>query len=187
MKKGADGENSFPDWYKKKKMINRNLGGSYICESLKYFALCLFLVSCQANSSDGDHAAITSSEEQIAKDLIQGAFDDLWGGVDSTKILDYHTPDFMILEHGEVWDNDRIKEFMRGQLSRPERAVRKNRMEFLSIDKYGPSIQMAYHNYAEFYLADTLAGKGRWLESALAVPTEDGWRLKMMHSTRMNN
>jgi hypothetical protein len=56
-------------------------------------------------------------------------------------------------------------------------------MEYISIDKYGKSIQIAYYNFAEFTRADTLVGKARWLEIALAAPTKDGWRLKMMHST----
>jgi len=127
---------------------------------------------------------ITASEKQIAMDLIQGSFDDLWAGMDSTKILDYHTEDFIILEHGEVWDNNRIKKFMRQQLARPDRATRINKMDYISIEKYGPSIQIAYHNHADFYQADSLVFVGGWLESAIAVETEEGWRLKMMHSTR---
>jgi len=144
----------------------------------------LILSSCNSAETDQTAKAITQEETQIAKDLIQGAFDDLWGGADSTKILNYHTEDFIILEHGEVWDNARIKQFMRGQLSNPDRAKRHNRMEYISIDKYGESIQMAYHNFAEFTKEDSLVSKGYWLESALAVKTEEGWRLKMMHSTR---
>jgi hypothetical protein len=93
----------------------------------------------------------------------------------------------VILEQGEIWDNDRIKQYMRGQLAQPDRAKRINRMEYISIDKYGPSIQIAYYNFAEFMRNDSLVGKARWLESALAVPTEDGWRLKMMHSTWAGN
>ncbi len=72
---------------------------------------------------------------------------------------------------------------MRKQLAKPNRAKRTNRMEYISIDKYGKSIQIAYYNFAEFTRADTLVGKARWLEIALAAPTKDGWRLKMMHST----
>ena len=154
---------------------------------MKYFILLLFLAGCQTQGNVKDQNAITSEEEQIARDLIQGAFDDLWAGVDSTKILDYHTADFVILEHGEVWDNDRIRQYMRSQLARENRPVRKNRMDYLFIDKYGESLQIGYYNYAEFFNADTLAGQARWLESALAVPTPDGWRLKMMHSTRAGN
>ncbi|WP_340065671.1 nuclear transport factor 2 family protein [Ascidiimonas aurantiaca] len=152
---------------------------------IKYlFILTLVLTSCQVPKTDNDQQSITDEEIQIAKDLIQGSFDDLWAGVDSTKISTYHTDNFIILEQGEVWDNNRIKAYMRKQLARPDRPKRTNRMEYISIDKYGTSIQIAYHNFAEFTRADTLVGKAQWLESALAVYTEDGWRLKMMHSTR---
>ena len=147
--------------------------------------LILFLSACSTPNNEKESIALTKEEEEVAKELIQGSFDKIWGGVDSTEIANYHTDDFIILEHGEVWDNDRIKVYIRGQHQRENRPLRKNRMEYISIDKYGASIQMAYHNYAEFYRADTLVGKGQWLESALAVKTDKGWRLKMMHSTRM--
>lgn len=150
------------------------------------FALLSFC-ACQFPGPAKQQESITPEEEQIAKDLIQGAFDDLWAGLDSTKISDYHTDDFVILEQGEVWDNDRIKAYMRRQYTDTERPKRTNRMDYISIDKYGESIQVAYYNYAEFTRADTLAGKARWLESALAVLTEEGWRLKMMHSTWAGN
>ena len=144
----------------------------------------LLFISCQTQNKEQTEFPISEQEIQIAKNLIQGSFDDLWAGVDSTKIKDYHTDDFIILEQGEIWDNNRIKEYMHSQLERPKRPERTNRMEYISIDKYGHSIQIAYWNYAEFKRADTLVGKASWLESALAIKTEDGWRLKMMHSTR---
>jgi len=144
--------------------------------------LCTLLLSCTNKKADTT-SKISEEEKQIAKNLIQGAFDDLWAGVDSTKILNYHTDDFIILENGEVWDNTRIKKFMRGQLANTNRAKRINIMDYISIDKYGASMQIAYHNKAEFYLKDSLVNKGSWLESALAVKTKEGWRLKMMHST----
>ena len=146
--------------------------------------LILLLSSCQ-NPNDEKENALTKEEQQIAKELIQGSFDKIWGGVDSTEIVNYHTDDFIILEHGEVWDNDRIRAYIRSQHQRENRPLRKNRMEYISMEKYGASIQMAYHNYAEFVRADTLVGKGQWLESALAIKTAEGWRLKMMHSTRV--
>ena len=154
---------------------------------LTLITITLLFISCQDQKTDACQESINEEEIKIAKNLIQGAFDDLWAGVDSTKIRDYHTKDFIILEQGEVWDNDRIKAYMRKQLTRSDRAKRTNKMKYISIDKYGPSIQIAYYNFAEFRRADTLVGKYNWLESALAVPTKDGWRLKMMHSTRMHN
>ncbi|NRB59286.1 MAG: DUF4440 domain-containing protein [Winogradskyella sp.] len=148
------------------------------------FIITIVLTSCLSQHEANTNTSITEAEIKIAKDLIQGSFDDLWAGGDSTKIMSYHTDDFIILEQGEIWDNERIKTYMRGMVSNPNRAKRTNKMEYISIDKYGPSIQIAYYNYAEFTQADTLVGKAKWLESALAVPTDDGWRLKMMHSTR---
>jgi len=145
--------------------------------------LLLLLFACQQPTIDTTDVAITPEETQIAKDLIQGAFDHLWAGLDSTRISDFHTDDFIILEQGEVWDNDRIKVFMEEQLAKPDRAKRINKMRYLSIEKYGPSMQIAYYNFAEFMQSDSLVGKASWLESALAVPTDEGWRLKMMHST----
>jgi hypothetical protein len=148
--------------------------------------LTLLLLSCTKTQNNQDQP-ITAVEKTIAKDLIQGAFDDLWAGVDSTKILDYHTEDFIILENGEVWDNDRIKQFMRKQLANTNRAKRINIMDFISIEKYGSSMQIAYHNKAEFYEKDSLVSIGSWLESALAIETPEGWKLKMMHSTWNGN
>ncbi len=148
--------------------------------------LILLLSSCQSPNNEKEDA-LTKEEEEIAKELIQGSFDKIWGGVDSSEIVHYHTDDFIILEHGEVWDNDRIRAYIRSQHQRENRPLRKNRMEYISIEKYGTSIQMAYHNYAEFIQADTLVGKRQWLESALAIKTKEGWRLKMMHSTRVPN
>ena len=150
------------------------------------FFLTILCFSCAnriTSSRATEYNPITEQEKTIAKNLIQGAFDDLWAGVDSTKILNYHTEDFIILENGEVWDNDRIKKFMRKQLANKDRAKRINLMDYISIEKYGPSMQIAYQNNAEFYAQDSLVSKGAWLESALAIKTDDGWRLKMMHST----
>lgn len=146
--------------------------------------LLVILAGCQPSSSQTENSITPNDAEiQIAKSLIQGAFDDLWGGVDSTKIANYHTEDFIILENGEVWDNNRIKQFMRGQLANPNRPRRVNRMEYISIEKYGSSLQIAYDNYADFYQQDSLVGKAHWLESAMAIETPEGWRLRMMHST----
>ncbi len=74
---------------------------------------------------------------------------------------------------------------MRRQLSRVNKTKRINRMDYISVDKYGESIQIAYYNYANFFKGDSLVHKAKWLESALAIKTEKGWRLKMMHSTKV--
>ena len=143
----------------------------------------LFLTACQSPPSQESNSTITPEETQIAKQLIQGSFDDLWAGMDSTKILNYHTEDFYILENGEVWSNQEIRNFMNKSLKNKDRAHRENKMEFLTLEKQGSAINIAYNNFATFSQGDSIVGKAQWLESALAIPTKDGWRLRMMHST----
>ena len=97
---------------------------------IPFLFLLALLVSCAPQTPEVvTTVPITEAEKEIARDLIQGAFDDLWAGLDSTKILDYHTEDFIILENGEVWDNDRITQYMRESLERADRPKRINIME----------------------------------------------------------
>jgi len=88
---------------------------------MKYF-LFIFLFAgffaCAPKLSTSTNALISTNEEQIMKDLVQGVFDDIWGGMDSTELLNYHTEDFIILEHGEVWDNTRLKSWMADRLKK---------------------------------------------------------------------
>lgn len=155
---------------------------------MKYFAIVIFFVlsSCQ-DSKPKASKQITQEEKQIAKNLIQGAFDDLWSAADSTKINHYHTTDFIILEQGKVWNNDSIKLYMRKKLARTKRLKRTNRMDYISIEKYEKSMYIAYYNYANFWKSDTIINKASWLESALAIKTSEGWKLKWMHSTRIKD
>lgn len=155
---------------------------------MKYRLFLMFcvLMACQTQNKI-DSLPITSAEKQIAKDLIQGSFDDLWAAADSTKTLNYHTEDFIILEQGDIWDNARIKQYMSKKLARNDRPKRINKMEYISIEKYGESMQIAYWNDAHFIKEDSIVKTARWLESALAVKTTKGWRLKRMHSTRVKS
>lgn len=151
---------------------------------LKYFLffILLLFLSCSPKEATQN---LTEEEKTVAEGLVQGVFDDVWAGLDSTKILSYHTDDFILLEHGEVWTNREIGDYIKKSLTRENRPIRKNRMEFFFMEKYGHAINMAYHNYATFLNNDTLVGRGQWLESATAVKTNNGWKLKSMHSTRV--
>jgi len=151
--------------------------------TLSTVAILFMFVACKTTPVNNQSATITPEETDIAKKLIQGAFDDLWAGMDSTKILNYHTEDFYILENGEVWTNQEIKNFMKRNLDLDNLTHRKNNMDYLTIEKQGSAINIAYNNYATFTRNDSIIAEAQWLESALAIPTKDGWRLRMMHST----
>lgn len=131
-------------------------------------------------------SAQNTDTETKVKALITGSFDDIWGGLDATKIKQYHTDDFIILEHGEVWTNQMIADYTERAKKQTPLQTRHNRFEFISIKIEGNRAWLAYHNYAHWTLDGKETGKMQWLESATAVKTKDGWRLDMLHSTRVN-
>jgi hypothetical protein len=146
-------------------------------------SLLAFCVSLLVACKPVTNVTLSSQDQKDIKALVQGAFDDLWGGLDTIKLLDYHTEDFVILEHGEIWTNEEVMNYMRKSLAKNDSTNRINKMEFIDMNRYGNAITMSYHNYASFLKNDSLVDKAQWLESATAVSTPNGWRLKEMHST----
>jgi len=129
-------------------------------------------------------ASAQTSDEEALQALIQDSFDHIWSELDAEKIPDYYLPDFLLLEHGEVWDNAFIATYFEGARTRPQRPIRTNRFEFIRTDVKGDMAWIAYHNYADFAIEGQDTRKAYWLESAVAVKTPQGWKLKMLHSTR---
>lgn len=128
-----------------------------------------------------------ASRDQLMHDLILAEFDGVWSEMDSTNIDRYHTDDFILLEHGEIWDNQFIKNYIKRALSSGPLGGRENKIEIIKTKQSGDKIWAAYHNYAVFSKDGRQTGEMQWLESIVAVPTKDGWKLEMMHSTRVQN
>ncbi len=143
------------------------------------FAITLLFITSTITSQN-----VTTKEQQTIKKLVQDAFDDVWSKYDTSKLKIHHTDDFLLLEHGQVWNNDTIANYQAKGLKRPAR-TRINSFEFIQFEKYGESIWAAYHNYASFTDGEGGIQKAQWLESIVAIKTETGYKLKMMHSTRV--
>ncbi len=126
-----------------------------------------------------------ASDEEMIKALIKNSFDDIWSKFDSKKIEDYHTKDFLLLEHGEVWNNDTIVNYVNKAVLKTPLPSRVNSFEFIDIKIYGDIAWVAYYNKAVISLDNKVIREAQWLESVVAVLTEKGWRLQMMHSTRV--
>lgn len=125
------------------------------------------------------------SDKELIKNLVIESFDDIWSGLDSEKIDKYYTKDFLLLENGEVWNNDSIAKYLDKAILRKPNPKRINSIEIIEIKIAGKMAWVAYHNYATFSIDDKITRKAHWLESATAVLTENGWRLEMLHSTRI--
>jgi ketosteroid isomerase-like protein len=131
-------------------------------------------------------SAQNTDTENKVKAVITGSFDAIFSDLDATKIKEYYTDDFILLEHGEVWTNQTIIGYTERAKTQTPLQTRHNRFEFISVKIEGDMAWLAYHNYAHWTLDGKETGKMQWLESATAIKTKNGWRLQMLHSTRVN-
>jgi hypothetical protein len=148
----------------------------YICLTL-VFILLQFTAFAQKS---------VSSDEKAVQDLIQNSFDAIFSEYDANQLGDFYTSDFLLLEHGELWDLEIIRGYLSRAKENPNRPTRTNRFEFIQTVIEGNRAWIAYHNYATFTQNGNVVEELYWLESATAIKTKQGWRLDMLHSTRAN-
>ena len=121
------------------------------------------------------------------KNLVIESFDEIWSKLDSKYIDKYYTKDFLLLENGEVWNNDSIKNYLDNAILRKPNPKRVNTIEIIEIKIAIRMAWIAYQNYATFSTDNKIIRKAHWLESATAILTENGWKLETLHSTRIKN
>uniref|UniRef100_UPI0040496AD2 nuclear transport factor 2 family protein n=1 Tax=Fulvivirga sp. TaxID=1931237 RepID=UPI0040496AD2 len=124
-----------------------------------------------------------SNEEQL-KQVITKSFDEVWGIYNEDNIRKYYTDDFLLLENGEVWNNDSIVSYFNDVIKNNKKLRRVNDFTFIDVKVTGMTAWIAYQFNSVFYKGDKVARKSSYLESATAILTDDGWRLDMLHSTR---
>jgi hypothetical protein len=127
------------------------------------------------------------SEKAIIKNLVQESFDEIWSKLDAKNITKYYTMDFLLLENGEVWNNDSIANYLNKAILRQPSSKRENTIEIIEIKISNNRAWIAYQNYATFSTDNKISRKAQWLESATAILTANGWKLDMLHSTRIKN
>lgn len=142
----------------------------------------LMLASCQKQKEN-----ITNDNEEFkaVEQVVQDVFDNVWGDKNLELLSKYHTDDFILLEHGEVWNNDTITNWCKDAKLRDVGVERINSFDFFEAKREGNRIWMAYHNFATIK-KDTISRKLEWLESIVAVKKGAIWKLELMHSTRVN-
>ena len=126
-------------------------------------------------------------EEQEIKDLISNSFQEIFSENKQDRLLAYYTEDFLLLENGEVWDMDIIRNYMEKAAAKDRTRERINSFEFIETKISGNTAWTAYHNKAVFKVDGKVVGEMNWLESATAIRTAEGWKLQMLHSTVVEN
>jgi hypothetical protein len=94
----------------------------------------------------------------------------------------YSTPDFQLLEDGEVWTLDTlIARVMPRQKANIQRI---NTFKFIRTEISGKMAWVSYDNAAEFRLGDKQQTK-KWMESAVLVKNKGSWKIQLLHSTKL--
>lgn len=150
---------------------------------LPILLIAITTISCETKAPEKPQQ---TDEEAIAavEEVVQKLFDEVWAGYDETAITKYQTDDFLLLEHGEVWNNDTIANWCINAKTRVNNTERINNFERIDARVNGDKLWLAYHNIGTFK-RDTLTYNRGWLESVVAVKQDSIWKLELMHSTRM--
>lgn len=149
-------------------------------------ALLLILTfGCQPKNEKSISQQTAQEDFTLVENLVQHVFDSIWSAKKANTIIKYQTEDFLLLEHGAVWNNDTISNWCKRAAARDQGLKRTNTFDFFKQKKEGNRIWMAYNNYATFTKDDEVRGKGQWLESIVAVKKDSIWQLELMHSTRV--
>jgi len=145
----------------------------------------IVLMICFTTTSFGQ-SSIETDKSRI-KELIVKSFEGIWSELSSKNMDKYYTKDFLLLENGKVWNNDSIANYLNNAILRKPNPIRRNTIEIIEIRVANGTAWVAYQNYATFSMDSKIIRKAHWLESATAILTDNGWKLEMLHSTRIKN
>ncbi len=121
------------------------------------------------------------------KNLVLESFDEIWSKLEAKNIEKYYTKNFLLLEHGEVWNNDIIAKYLNTAKLNLPIPKRVNTIEIIDIKVTNKTAWVTYQNYATISVDDKIIRKAHWLESATAILTKKGWKFDMLHSTRVKS
>lgn len=94
------------------------------------------------------------------------------------------SPDFQLLEVGEVWERKEIQAYVDRMNAKPLTFERTNQFDFIKVKFYKNIAWVNYHNTATIRsLQDNSIKKREWLESIILEKVKGRWVLQQMHSS----
>jgi len=129
--------------------------------------------------------AQNQKEEDILslKKLVEDSFQDILTDLKSEKIADYYTEDFILIENGEIWNNDSVRNYLEKTRLRTPKPTRENQFDFFSMEIMDDVAWVSYFNTATFTTENSTPRIINWLETIIAVRTKEGWRIKLLHNS----
>ncbi len=138
----------------------------------------LFIISSLSFAQSQKKADVLS-----LKKLVEDSFEDILTEFRSEKIADYYTEDFILIENGEIWNNDSVRNYLEKARLRTPKSKRVNKFEFFNIEIKEDIAWVSYYNTATFTTENSPPRILKWMETVIAVKTEEGWRIKLLHNS----
>ena len=104
--------------------------------------------------------AQTDLDEQELKELISESFDKIFSEKQTDLMSNYYTNNFLLLEHGEVWDRQKLIEML--SLFKDDPSQRINTFDYVEIKISENTAWMVYHNTAIFKQEGKKVGEMNW-------------------------
>jgi ketosteroid isomerase-like protein len=145
--------------------------------SMKYLCAFFFLITIHGTAFAQNGGIEQMKVQQVVRDLFEG-----FSAHDLEKMQQCLTPDAIILEHDVIFTMDSIAALV--QRKTPPDFKRVNTLTFFQTELGKDMAFVSYYNEANI----TSNGNQwyiKWLESAVLIKDNKRWRIKMLHSTRM--
>lgn len=123
---------------------------------------------------------------QSQKELIEAAVTKTFDGIaelNPEKVKLYCTTDIIILENGSIWNADSLVAKIISKKSIPG-FTRINKIDFIETGFRGDMGWTYYYNEASG-MANGKPYRVKWLETAVLVKENDGWKIRLLHSTTL--
>lgn len=128
-----------------------------------------------------------SYDEDAVRQTLVNSFEKALSTYDTAQIKNFYTDDFLLLEDGAIWNLDTVYLYFNLALKQSEIPKRVNTFDFSEVKVDGNQAWVAYDNKAEFLINNKVVRKVHWLESAVLVKQDSNWKIRMLHSTVIND
>jgi hypothetical protein len=131
----------------------------------------LILVAAPCSAQKNPQATIEKAFASIAE-------------LDIDKLKTCFTEDMILIEDGEIWNMDTLVSKILSR-KKDDTFRRENKISIISTETDGNMAWACYHNEAKG-ISNGSPFIVKWLESAVLVKEGDLWKIKVLHSTRIN-
>ncbi|MBN8731034.1 MAG: nuclear transport factor 2 family protein [Acidobacteria bacterium] len=123
-----------------------------------------------------------ADDAAAVKQMIQDCYTVFFQKRDKLKYRSMLTDDYLLLENGEILD---IEGDIRTMPAPGSGYQRSDAFDFRSVRIHGDTAYLVYFLKSE--ISDSKVGKSSraWLESAILRRSGGGWRIALLHSTRL--